>query len=147
ATFYVALGTLLTIPSASLLAREVLVVVLFLGVGLALLLPALRRAGLPLRAALEGAALLTQCGELALVVVLVGHERGHLPDGAVDFVVVVAAMTLTGASWLSQDAVSWRLTSRRRPPPEAGAEGPRDHLVLLGCGDAGEALLTQMGGA
>lgn len=147
ATFYVALGTLLTIPSASLLAREVLVVVLFLGVGLALLLPALRRAGLPLRAALEGAALLTQCGELALVVVLVGRERGHLPDGAVDFVVVVAAMTLTGASWLSQDAVSWRLTSRRRPPPETGAGGPQDHLVLLGCGDAGEALLTQMGGA
>ncbi len=147
AAFYVGLGALLTLPSLHELAAAGAAVLVFLLLGLLLMFPLFRRAGLSVRPSLEGAAMLAQCGELAVVIVLVGSQRGHIAEGLVDVVVIVAALTLAAAPWLSSDAVAWRLT-RLHPfgGPIAPRSTPRDHLLLLGCGDAGQALLASLQG-
>lgn len=147
AALYVGLGALLTLPSLRELSAQLAAVLVFPLLGLLLMFPLFRRAGLPARPSLEGAAMLAQCGELAVVVVLVGRHRGHIAEGLVDVVVVVAALTLAAAPWLSSDAVAWRLTRllplRRQAEPRST---PQDHLLLLGCGDAGQALLESLQG-
>lgn len=150
ALFFVALGGLVSFPGA----RQVLVESILLA-GILLFAPPLvmligRRAGLTVRASIEGAHLLAQCGEFGVVVALVGVQQGHIGPNVLAIIVLVAVVTMMLTPLMASDAVTWpmqrllmRWTSRRGEPP-APAERRHGHIVLLGCGSHMRTVLQKL---
>lgn len=142
---FAALGALVPLPRPEELLTELVFIVAFVLVRPLLLMPLVRRTGLSVRASFETLTLLAHTGELGLVVALVGIERGHLGAGVLGMVTGVVVVTMALTPWLSSDATTWRLT-RHYPFRAAAPIGapPRGHIVLLGCGEGGQALLAKL---
>ena len=143
AVFFTALGATVGIPSVAVLAQAVplaLVVVLLTPPLVALVVEAM---GSSARTGIAAGLLLAQTSEFSLVVALHGAAAGSLPSETLAALVLVTAATMLLTPFLSEDVVVWRLlhlhpAGRRRP---ASAVPPRDHVVLLGCGSNGSAVL------
>lgn len=141
--FYVMLGLVITWSSPAGGVAELVLVATIVLVRPLVLLPLVRRSGLTVRSSIEAVSLLAQAGELAVIVALVGMDLGHIGEGTFGTVVAVVAITTATAPWLSSDRVTWRLTHFYPAPARSSLEvAPSDHLVLLGCGETGTALLA-----
>ncbi len=145
AIFFVALGASVSLPGwrQMLLEGILLTSVLLFTPPLVMLI--VRRAGLSLRASIEAAHLMAQCGELSLVVVLLGVERQHLPPNLLSATIMLVVFTMTLMPFLSSDAVTWRLMrwipGQRRP---ANEKRPSGHVLLLGCGRHTRTILERL---
>jgi CPA2 family monovalent cation:H+ antiporter-2 len=143
--FFVLLGAVLEVPAAQELGVEVTFVVAVLVVRPALLFPVARRAGMTVRASVEAIHLLSQTGEIGLIVVLVGLQRGHVDAGLLSMVGLLVVLTTSLSPWLSSDANVARFTHniplRRSTRP---TERYRGHVVVVGCGESGRHLVERL---
>jgi monovalent cation:H+ antiporter-2, CPA2 family len=143
--FFVTLGMVVVLPRPVELVTEAVVVATVLLVRPVLLLPLARRMGLTVRSAMEAVVTLGQSGEVALVVALVGLDRGHIGEDVVGIIAVVAVVTMSLTPWLSSHRVILRLTHwypfRGKAPL---SRMPTGHMLLIGCGDAGRVILDQL---
>lgn len=143
--FFVLLGAVLEVPQAQQLTLEAIFVVAVLVVRPALLFPVARRAGMTVRASVEAIHLLSQTGEIGLIVVLVGLQRGHVDAGLLSMVGLLVVLTTSLSPWLSSDANVARFThniplGRSSRPTETR----QDHVVLVGCGESGRHLVERL---
>jgi Kef-type K+ transport system membrane component KefB len=145
AIFFTALGGLVVVPEM----RDLLLAVALIGF-VVLLTPPLvtvvaESAGLSGRSAIESGLFLAQTSEFSLVVVLLGWGAGHLSEELVGVVVLVTTVTMFLTPFIATNRMTWRLLSlhplRHRVSLE---EPPRDHVLLLGCGDNGLPLLETL---
>lgn len=135
AIFFVTLGASISVPNLGQLLLEgiLLLSILLITPPLAMLI--IRRAGLTMRSAVEGAHLLAQCGEFSLVVMLLGVDRQHVSESALAVVMMLVVVTTTVTPFLSTDIMTWRLMhwipgARGKPVSPT----PHDHVLFLGCG-------------
>jgi monovalent cation:H+ antiporter-2, CPA2 family len=146
--FFVSLGASLVLPSPGELVAEGIFLLALVVVVPFILVPIFRRGGSNLRASLEGVGLMAQCGELGIVVALVGLERGDLTEPEVGMVIVVAAVTMLLVGFFSNDRLVWglvhRLPSRARRSPN---QELRDHVIVIGAGESGEVLIDALHGS
>lgn len=146
--FYVMLGLVISLPSPADVVAELFFVAAILLVRPIVLLPLVRRSGLTVRSSIESVTLLAQAGELAVIAAIVGIELGHIGESTFDTVVAVVVITTAIAPWLSSDRTTWRLTHWYPARAKASIEtSPSGHLVLLGCGETGAALLAGLRGS
>jgi Kef-type K+ transport system membrane component KefB len=146
--FYVTLGLVVTLPSPSDAVAEVIFVAALLLVRPFLLLPLVRRTGLTVRSSIEAVTLLAQAGELAVIATIVGIELGHVDQTMLGMVAAVVVVTTAIAPWLSSDRTTWWLTHwYPSGTPASFEKEPSDHVLLLGCGETGAALLHGLRGA
>lgn len=145
AVLFTALGALLTRPSGdALLAAFVLAAaVIFVTPPLVAFLA--ERAGLSARAGIESGLLLAQTSEFSLVIGLLGMVEGHIGQDVFTVIALVTVFTMILTPFLGTDRMTWWLMRlhpmRARRAPE---EPPRDHILLLGCGEAGWPLLETL---
>jgi monovalent cation:H+ antiporter-2, CPA2 family len=143
--FFVTLGAVVALPRPVELLTEAILIATILLLRPLLLVPLVRRMGLTIRASIESVTLLAQSGEVALVVALVGVQRGHIGEDTLGVIAVVAVVTMSLVPWLSSNPVVLRLTHRY---PFAGrGKGPiqpKGHVLLIGCGEAGRVLLGHL---
>lgn len=148
AVFFVSLGVFLGMISHGFdFTRVVLTAVLLGGVLLlvsALLVPVARRCGLTTRTSIEFNNLFAQCGELSLVIVVLGMERGHVEESVLGIVVLLAVITMAVSPALSSDEYAWRamhlLPGSRRRVASSDRAG---HLVFIGCGESTRDLIRR----
>lgn len=141
AIFFVALGASVDLPSAQAIAIAAvgLAIVLF-GTPIAVLIAA-RRTNLSRRGAVEAGLLLSQCGELTLVLAVIGLGNGHLSEDLFSALslVTVASMMLTPL--LATDRQAWRLSGWLPRPAAAPLPPMAGHVVLVGCSGNSSVLL------
>lgn len=148
AVFFVSLGVFLGMISHGFdFTRVVLTAVLLGGVLLfvsSVLVPVARKCGLTSRTAIEFNNLFAQCGELGIVIVVLGMQRGHVEEGVLGVVVLLAVITMATSPALSSDEYAWRVMnllpgSRRRVVSSDRA----GHLVFIGCGESMRDLIRR----
>ncbi|MFW6066977.1 MAG: cation:proton antiporter [Myxococcota bacterium] len=143
--FYVMLGMVIVVPSPASMVAELAFVTAVLLLRPFVLLPLVRRSGLAVRSSIEAVTLLAQAGELAVIVALVGMELGHVGEQTLGVIAVVVVASTAVVPWISSDAVTWRLTHAY---PFQGrrslGRAPSGHVVLLGCGETGTAILKRL---
>lgn len=142
ALFFTALGAAVPLPSSVELGRALIFVA-----GLLLLTPPLVAAlaesnGYSARTGILAGLLLAQTSELSLVLTLQGVLAGVLAPSVFTVVALVTLITMGLTPFLTQERVVFallRLHPRlHRIPPVAVPDG---HILLLGCGSNGAALL------
>lgn len=141
AVFFVALGSSLQIPPAKDLAVVgVSLLVVFAVTPVAVFLTA-GRTGLSQRGLVETGLLLAQCGELTLVLAVIGRSLGHLDEGLFSALslVTVASMVLTPI--VATDRNAWWIAARLPRPMAKPLPTLSGHIVLLGCGTNSAVLL------
>jgi CPA2 family monovalent cation:H+ antiporter-2 len=153
AVFFVTLGVFLGTITHEIDLGLVIVHTLVLGgamlAALAALAPLARRFGLTTRASIEITNLFAQCGELSLVVVLLGLGHGHIGEQVLGTVVLLAVLTMSLSPLLSSEELTWWILQRL---PGAGGAGGGEgahsgHLVFLGCGTSTRALIARASAA
>ena len=143
--FFAALGATLGVPTVDeVFQAAVLGLVVVVVTPLAVAAIA-ERYGFSARPAIVSGLLLSQTSEFSLVVGLQGVALGQLAPGAFHVIALVTLGTMVLTPLLVRDGVVLRLLhlhpSRRRG---ADAQPPRDHVLLIGCGTNGTALLETM---
>ena len=102
-------------------------------------------AGLSARAAIESGLLLAQTSEFSVVIALQGWAAGDLEERLLTIVILVTTLTMFLTPILATNRMTWRLMAyhplRRRAPI---ANPPRDHILLVGCGENGLPLLETL---
>lgn len=145
ALFFTALGALLTLPSLTELGQFVLLTALVVLVTPPLVAWIAERAGFSARPALHSGLLLSQTSEFSLVIALQGLLLGHLDTGVFTVITLVTVSTMVLTPFIASDRVTWALTRvhpfKRSPPLDRRPEG---HILLLGCGRHGQALLEEL---
>ena len=140
--FFVTLGATLQLPGGFdlLLAALLIALVVLLTPPLVTLIS--EREGLSARAGIEGGLLLSQTSEFSIVVALVGLEQGHIREGLLAVIALVTVVTMILTPLLATHRMTWKLMklhpSRRSSLTQ---EAPSDHMLLIGCGESGRALL------
>jgi len=145
ALFFTALGALVQVPSATELWQAGALAALVVVVTPPLVTLVAERTGLSARSALEAGLLLSQTSELSLVIGLAGMLRGDLDPGVFTVIVLVTVATMLLTPLISGDAVTGALL-RLHPSQWRTPEGtaPAGHLVLLGGGSTGRALVERL---
>ena len=142
ALFFTALGASVGIPPLPVLRDALPLALLVVGLTPPLVTLVVEGLGFSARTGLAVGLLLAQTSEFSLVVVLHGAAQGALSPQLISTVVLVTAMTMLLTPFLAADTVVWRLLhlhpSSRRRPSAAPVSG---HVVLLGCGSNGSAIL------
>lgn len=142
ALFFTALGAAVPLPTGAELGRA-----LVLAVGLLVVTPPLvavlaERNGYSARTGILAGLLLAQTSELSLVITLQGVLDGALAPSVFSVVALVTLVTMGLTPLLTQERVVFRLLRwhprLHRIPPVVVPEG---HILLLGCGSNGAALL------
>lgn len=145
ASFYVSLGASVPVPSLAELMAEGTLVLALLFISPLLLLRAARRAGLTVRGSLETVSLIVPCGELSILVAMIGLSAGHIEESVFRVILTVAAATMALAPALSSDSVLSRLARWYPGGLDRTARLPfADHVLLLGCGDSGRVVLDTL---
>jgi Kef-type K+ transport system membrane component KefB len=142
AVFFAALGGLLSLPSATgfLQALALSAVVLVLTPPLVALVS--ERTGFSARASIHSGLLLAQTSEFSLVVALQGLILTQIDSATFSIIALVTVITMILTPMIAIDGVTGALM-RFHPfrPARTDAERPSDHVVLVGCGTNGMALL------
>jgi CPA2 family monovalent cation:H+ antiporter-2 len=150
ALFFTALGALIQVPTVEQLQQAALLAGLVVVVTPPLVAIVGEWNGLSARSAVEAGLMLSQTSEISLVVGLAGMIQGHVSGGAFTVIALVTVVTMLITPALCTDRVAWRLVhlhpfrGRRLP-----GLPPSGHVVLLGCGATGRAVLEALltGGA
>lgn len=146
AVFFVTLGVLFgsiagELDAATVLFNGILLAAILLLAPM-LLIPLARRFGLTTRSSVEVTNLLAQSGELSIVVVLLGLERGHIDESVLGTIVLLTVITMVISPLLSSDHVTWRIMHFLPGPRRRGVSvDHHDHLVFLGCGTSTRELI------
>lgn len=145
AVFFVTLGASVSLPGLQQLMLEGILLTAVLLVTPPLVMLIVRRTGLTMRSAVEGALLLAQCGEFSLVIMLLGVDRGHVDESVLAAMMMLVVITMSITPFLSTDAMSWRLMhwipGRRDLEDQVT---PRDHVLFLGCGSNTRRVLDKV---
>jgi Kef-type K+ transport system membrane component KefB len=145
ALFFTALGGLVQDPTPALMLQAAVLGILLVLVTVPLVTVLVERAGFPAKAAIESGLLLSQASELALVVGLAGMLEGDVGLETFTLIALVTLMTMLLTPFLATDRVAERLVayhpSRRRA---VGASPPHGHVLLLGAGSTGTAVLEEL---
>jgi monovalent cation:H+ antiporter-2, CPA2 family len=145
ATFYVSLGAVLVVPSLETLWMEASLVVTLSVLAPLLLWPIARSGGLTTRSALEAVTLLAQCGELALVVGIIGLTRGDVSERMFGVIATVAVVTMFIAPLLSSDRVVLALVRYVPRGRRLRREEPaHDHVLWIGAGSASRPVIERL---
>jgi Kef-type K+ transport system membrane component KefB len=145
AIFFTALGVLLAVPTLFELVHVLTLTAIVLLITPPLVTAVAERYGLSARQSLESGLLLAQTSEFSLVVALQGLVLGQLGQGTFTVIALLTAITMMLTPLSSTDRVTlWllRFHPLRRAPGERTA--PRDHVLLLGCGENGMPLLETL---
>jgi len=141
AVFFVSLGSSLTLPAG----RDLLLALAALGLVLVAtpltVAVASRGLRLPRREAIEAGILLGQCGELTLVLAVLGYAQGELAGGMFSAISLVTVVSMMLTPLLATDRMAWWLVGRLAPPTPAPLPPLAGHVVLLGCGRNSRMLL------
>lgn len=144
AIFFTVLGAFIIIPDATALLAGLVFALLVLVGTPPLVTFFAERAGFSVRAALESGLLLAQTSELSLVVGLLALTAEELAPEVFSVIVLVTVLTMIATPFLTTGPVTLRLL-RWYPYHVSGpASAPRNHIVLLGCGDTGMPLLETL---
>jgi len=145
AVFFVTLGVSVSLPDLRQLALYAILLSGVMLVAPPLVMIIARRAGLTMRSSIEAAHLLAQCGELSLVVMLLGYDYGHISEELLAAFILLAVVTMSLTPFISTDAATWRLmrrlSGRRQSLPDVHAG---NHVLLLGCGSHMRAVLARL---
>lgn len=145
AIFFAALGATLGIPTLDEVVQAAVLGVVVIVVTPLVVAAIAERSGFSARPAIVSGLLLSQTSEFSLVVGLQGVALGQLAPGAFQVIALVTLGTMVLTPLLVRDEMVLRLLhlhpSRRR---RTDAEPPRDHLLLVGCGTSGTALLETL---
>lgn len=145
AIFFTALGAALGIPTAAELAAALVLAVVVLVLTPPLVAWIAERAGFSARPAILSGLILSQTSEFSLVVALQGVVLQQIAPATFNVIVLVTMATMMLTPLLASDRMSLVLMrfhpSRRR---QEGADPPRDHVLLLGCGSSGMPLLETL---
>jgi Kef-type K+ transport system membrane component KefB len=142
--FFVALGGLVARPDLLALAHSLVFVAALVVVTPIIVTVVAERAGLSTRPAVEAGLLLSQASEFSLVVGLWGLVEGHISAEVFTVVALVTVITMLLTPFLGTDAVTWRLMRLHPTQRRRFEDPPRDHILLLGCGDSGMPLLETL---
>jgi Kef-type K+ transport system membrane component KefB len=142
ALFFTALGAAIPLPSLAELGQAVVLTTLILAVTPPLVAGLAESNGYSARTGILAGLVLAQTSELSLVLTLQGVVDGVLSPSVFAVVSLVTLLTMGLTPFLASDRVVFallRLHPRlHRIPPVVV---PDDHVVLLGCGTNGSALL------
>ncbi|TVP58280.1 MAG: potassium transporter [Gemmatimonadales bacterium] len=148
AIFFTALGALLVLPTPAELGQALLLALL-----LVLLTPPIvtlisERSGFSARVGIGGGLLLAQASEFSLIVGLQGVVLGQLDERTFSLIALVTVITMVLTPLLGTGRVTgWLLRLHPFREPETPGSPPSDHVLLVGCGTSGEAILeTLVGG-
>jgi Kef-type K+ transport system membrane component KefB len=148
AIFFTALGVLLSLPTLQELGHALLFIVLVVIVTPPLVTLIAERFGLSARSALESGLLLAQTSEFSIIIALQGLALGQVTQGTFTVIALVTATTMVLTPFYATDRLTWWLLrfhpSRREPAPP---EPPRDHVLILGCGENGMPILETLYGS
>lgn len=145
AVFFVALGAAAVVPEAQDLwhvAVFVLLVILWTPPAVTFVA---ERTGFMTRSAIESGLLLSQTSEFSLIIGLQALLLGHIGADLFTIIALTTVITMTLTPFLTNERVVWRLvhwhpsTGRIRPE-----KPPRDHVLLLGCGQSTWPLLDRL---
>jgi len=147
AIFFVALGGSIEPPTArDLLVAGTLLAVVVLVTPIVVAVAALR-SGLARREAIEAGLLLAQCGELTLVLAVLGKALGILDEAAFSALSLVTVVSMMATPLFATDRFAWWLVGRLPRRPLEAIPPIENHVVLLGCGRNSEVLLEMLRGA
>ena len=140
--FFAALGAVLTLPTPQELVQALALIGLVLILTPPLVALVAERAGFSARAGIGSGLLLSQTSEFSLVVGLQGMILGQIGEGVFAVIAMVTMATMILTPLLATEPVTGFLL--RFHPFRSGKgipEPPADHVLLLGCGASGVALL------
>ncbi len=142
ALFFTALGAFLPIPSGAGFLHGVLLAVIVVVATPPLVAFIAERSGFSARPALATGLLLAQTSEFSLVVGLQGVVLGQISREVFGVIALATVITMILTPFLATDRVTWALM-RVHPfrSPDRLAKRPSGHVLLLGCGRNGVALL------
>lgn len=144
--FFIVLGTLATATSVDILLEALAFSAVVLVVTPILVTLVGERSGLSSRAAIESGLLLSQTSEISLVLALNAFFAGSISQDVLSTLILVTAITMMLAPFISTDAVTWFLM-RKHPFPHRPYHldlSVRNQVVLLGVGRHGMALLETL---
>jgi Kef-type K+ transport system membrane component KefB len=138
ALFFVALGSVLAIPSGRYFVYALLLAAFVLLVTPPLVTAVAERNGLTARASIESGLLLAQVSEFSLVAVLTGVTLGHVPYEVFTTLALTTVITMTLTPLLATDTVTSALLhihpfKRDMDAPSMG----HGHILILGFGSGG----------
>jgi monovalent cation:H+ antiporter-2, CPA2 family len=143
--FFVALGAFLPLPTPSEWGLSLLLVGAVLVVTAPMVALLAERAGLSARPALTAGLLLSQTSEFSLVVAILGVSAGQIAPELLTVIALVTVLSMVATPFVATDRVGLALMhihpSRWRTPDR---DPPRDHILLLGCGRNGMAMLEDL---
>jgi len=143
ALFFTALGAFLPAPSGTMVGHALLFALLVILVTPPLVALIAERSGFSARPALAAGLLLSQTSEFSLVVALAGLGTGQISIEIFGIVALVTVATMIATPFLATDRMTWALVRwhplLRRPSP--AKDPPQNHILLLGGGRNGQALL------
>ncbi|MEX2530646.1 MAG: cation:proton antiporter [Gemmatimonadota bacterium] len=145
ALFFTALGAFLPLPTMGEVGLALALLLLVVVVTPPLVAFVAERSGFSARAAVLSGLLLSQTSEFSLVVALQGVLVGHLDSSPFTVITLVTVATMILTPFLASDRVVWKLLARHplRRSPELHRR-PDGHILLLGCGRHGQALLEAL---
>jgi Kef-type K+ transport system membrane component KefB len=146
ALFFTALGATVRVPSPSeLLAALALVATLLLVTPPLVTALAEWKGKASSRGAITAGLLVAQASEFAVVLALYGQAHGHISDGTLSVVALVAVTSMTLTPFLATRANAERLLRfhplRRRITTRSELDG---HVVMLGYGTSGQWVLRPL---
>lgn len=147
AIFFAALGAVVVVPTGEGLVQALLFTGLVLLLTPPLVALVAERFGFSARGGVGSGLLLAQTSEFSLVVGLQGILLGHLDEGIFGIIVFVTVVTMILTPFLTTGPVTGallRIHPFRRPARLP--EEPSDHILLMGCGSSGVALLEMLVG-
>ena len=146
ALFFIALGAMIVMPTVKTLAVAAALITCVLVVTPLLVAWFAERSGMTARSSIESGLLLAQTSEFSLIVVLLGAQRGHLPEELVAVIALVTVATMICTQFLATEKNVWRLVeihpSRFRE--QIDEQDVEDHVVVLGAGRSAKELITEL---
>jgi Kef-type K+ transport system membrane component KefB len=145
AVFFTALGASLVMPTVSELMHVLVFALMVLLLTPPLIASVAERYGLSARPALESGLLLAQTSEFSLLLALQGLVLEQISQGVFTVIALVTATTMVLTPLFATDRMTWSLL-RFHPVLRKGVDGspPREHVLLLGCGENGMPLLETL---
>ncbi|MDQ3388663.1 MAG: cation:proton antiporter, partial [Gemmatimonadota bacterium] len=135
AIFFIALGALLSMPSAADLLQALALAAMVVILTPPLVLTVAERAGFSTRPAAESGLLLSQTSELSLVVVLEGLLLAQVSQEVFTILALVTVATMVLTPFLaSEPMVRWLMRVHPLARVPAAERIPEGHILLLGCG-------------
>ncbi len=144
ALFFTALGAFLPVPSGAGLLHGLLLAVIVVVATPPLVAIIAERSGFSARPALAAGLILSQTSEFSLVIGLQGVVLGQITQEVFGVIAVATVITMILTPFLATDRVTWalmRIHPFKRRGLDPVEERPSGHVLLLGCGRNGVALL------